>query len=172
MGVFVLSFLTSSGGGLLRDVLLNTTPAIFTNISVFYIIITIIIVLKTLRSNDLIDKMEGTFIFRITDTIGLVAFAISGAQTAILYEHSFFGVVIVTFLTSVGGGIVRDILVNEVPEILQKGFYGTVAVLIGVTLYLLNKYGVDKDIAVPSVFAFGLILRYIAITKNLKLPYM
>jgi len=170
MGIFILAFLTSSGGGVLRDILLDRPPMIFSNESVFLIIIAIMLVFMLLRKRDLIDKLEGTFAFRISDTVGLVAFAISGGETAIMLGYSFFTVVIISFLTAVGGGIIRDILVNEVPEILKSGFYGTNAVFIGALLFLFHTGNIPQDISIPLVFFSGLILRYFAIAKQISLP--
>lgn len=172
MGVFILAFLTSSGGGILRDILTNQPPAIFSNGYIFIVILAVMLLFKGLRKREIIDKLEGTLAFRASDTIGLVAFAISGAQTALLFGYGFFTVVIISFLTAVGGGIIRDMLVNAVPEILKSGFYGSVAVLVGVTLFLLDNWGVNQNISIPSVFIFGILIRYIAIKKSLSLPKM
>ncbi len=170
MGVFILAFLTSSGGGVLRDVLLDKKPAIFENQSVYIIIIILILIFKFLRSKDIINKLEGTFTFRTSDTIGLVAFAISGGETAILMGSNLFTVIIISFLTAVGGGIIRDMLVNEVPVILKAGFYGSNAALIGLMLYILNQYGIEQATYITVTFLFGIVTRYYAVKRNFHLP--
>lgn len=170
MGVFILSFLTCSGGGILRDVLLNQNPSIFQNQYIFVFIIITIFIFKLLREKDVIDKLEGTFAFRFSDTVGLSAFAVSGAQTAILLELNIFTVAIIAFLTAVGGGIVRDMLVNTVPEILKSGFYGSVAVLIGLFLYSMDYMNISSDISIPLAFTFGILMRIVAIKKDIQLP--
>ncbi|MBP6393771.1 MAG: TRIC cation channel family protein, partial [Neisseria sp.] len=79
--------------------------------------------------------------FLLADSLGLVAFTITGAQVGLMYDLNLFGVVMLGFVTAVGGGIVRDTLVNDIPMILRKDFYGTVSVIIGLALYLLDALG-------------------------------
>ena len=79
--------------------------------------------------------------FLLADSLGLVAFTITGAQVGLMYDLNLFGVVMLGFVTAVGGGIVRDTLVNDIPMILRKDFYGTVSVIIGLALYLLDAAG-------------------------------
>ena len=170
MGVFILSFLTGAGGGILRDLLLSRTPSILINSEPFIIIFSIMLFIKAFRLNEKYEIIETKWIFRLSDTIGLVAFAISGAIAAIEAEVTIFGVIVISFLTAVGGGIIRDILVNEVPEILKSGFYGSVAVLVGISIYLTNHFEIDKAIAIPTIFLLGIFLRIIAIKKDFELP--
>lgn len=170
MGVFILSFLTSSGGGVLRDVLLNKVPAIFSESYVYISIIALIISFKFLRYNNIIDKLEGKFVFRLSDTIGLVAFSIGGAAAALSAGHNSFTVIIMSFLTAVGGGVVRDILVNEVPEVLKSGFYGSVAVLVGAFMCLGDYYSLGEDLTVAITFFLGLAIRCFVIYNPIKLP--
>jgi uncharacterized membrane protein YeiH len=170
MGVFIIAFLTSSGGGILRDVLLNQEQAIFTDQRTYANIIIIIAIFYVLKLRKKIDRLERKIIFRVSDSIGLVAFAISGSETAIMLDHGFMTVVTISFLTAVGGGIIRDVLVNEVPQVLTSGFYGSVAVLIGAFLYISDYYGIEKNITIPLVFLFGIFARYIAIKVNFNLP--
>ncbi len=170
MGIFIMALLTSSGGGIFRDILLNRVPVFLETQYIYAAVIAIIIVFKFLRKKDIIDHLEGTFIFRASDTIGLVAFAISGAQAAMAAGLEFFTVILISFISAVGGGILRDTLVNEVPAILRSGFYGSVAVIVGLGMYGLNYIGMAENTYIPIVFVTGLLVRFLAIRYTLQLP--
>ena len=68
----------------------------------------------------------------------------------------FFGVVTLSFLTATGGGIARDMLVNEVPLVLHGDFYGSVAILLGVAIYLFHSAGLMNPVSLSMVFVAGL----------------
>ena len=85
--------------------------------------------------------LESKWLFVACDAVGLVAFAITGALVAMAINAPLFGFVTLAFLTAVGGGILRDILVNNIPEVLHSGFYGSIAILVAIAVYLLNMQG-------------------------------
>ena len=74
------------------------------------------------------------------------------------------------FTTAVGGGIVRDVIINEVPFVLKTGFYGTISILIAIILYLLNLYHLVNFINISIVFAIFLTLRIFAYYKEWSIP--
>jgi uncharacterized membrane protein YeiH len=169
MGLFILSFLTANGGGILRDILTNRPPVILLSNEPFLIALAVTLlgsVLKLQRNSD----VENQWFFVICDAVGLVAFAITGALVAIAIKAPFFGFITLAFLTAVGGGILRDILVNNIPEVLHSGFYGSIAILVAVAIYLLNMGEVVTPFGLLSVFAGGLILRLVAYHYRWKLP--
>ena len=92
------------------------------------------------------------------------------AQIGLLYELNLFGVVSLAFVTAVGGGMVRDMLVNEVTQILTEGIYGTVAVLIGLAMWALDTQGLLNAWALYAIAAAGLGLRLWAIVTKKSLP--
>jgi uncharacterized membrane protein YeiH len=74
-------------------------------------------------------------------------------------------VVFLALITAVGGGMIRDILINEVPFILKEKFYGSISILIGFLVYLFKF-----SFFLPFIFIFGIILRILAYKKNWHLP--
>ena len=86
------------------------------------------------------------------------------------YHINAFGVILLGFVTAVGGGIVRDMMVNDVPFILHKDFYGTVSIVVAVALYVLATLGWDHILAVQLVFVAGVALRLVAHWGELSLP--
>lgn len=137
LGVFISSFLTALGGGMIRDVLADRTPYVFTtNLPVILVVATVVIAL--LFKLHKIDDLEGKTAFIISDAVGLVSFSITGSIVAIQNDFNFLGVLILAFLTAVGGGTIRDILINRIPSILVSEFYATVALIIASIIYVLE----------------------------------
>jgi len=169
LGVFISAFLTALGGGMTRDVLASKTPYVFTDtLPLILVIATVIIslILKLHKSDDI----EGKTAFIISDAIGLVSFAITGSLVAIENDFNFLGVLILAFITAVGGGTIRDILINRVPSILVSEFYATVAIIVGLITYGLHIFGLRSIPTLIAVFVFGVALRLLAYYKKWHLP--
>lgn len=169
LGVFISSFLTALGGGMIRDVLADRTPYVFTtNLPVILVVATVVIAL--LFKLHKIDDLEGKTAFIISDAIGLVSFSITGSIVAIQNDFNFLGVLILAFLTAVGGGTIRDILINRVPSILVSEFYATVALIIASVIFILEILHLRNLPAITLVFIFGVVLRLLAYYKKWHLP--
>ena len=169
LGVFISSFLTALGGGMIRDVLADKTPYVFTsNIPVVLVVATVLIAL--LFKLHKIDDLEGKTAFIISDAVGLVSFSITGSIVAIQNEFNFLGVLILAFLTAVGGGTIRDILINRVPSILVSEFYATVALIVATIMFTLEIFELRNLFTIMIVFIFGVILRLLAYYKKWHLP--
>ncbi len=169
LGVFISSFLTALGGGMIRDVLADKTPYVFTNnLPVVLVVATVLIAL--LFKLHKIDDLEGKTAFIISDAVGLVSFSITGSIVAIQNEFNFLGVLILAFLTAVGGGTIRDILINRVPSILVSEFYATVALIIASAMFVLEIFELRNIFSIMIVFICGVILRLLAYYKKWHLP--
>jgi uncharacterized membrane protein YeiH len=99
-----------------------------------------------------------------------VAFSVTGALVGLNADLNFFGILVLAFLTATGGGIIRDVFVNEVPAILSSGFYGSVAILVGFMIYVLHMFDLVQDVTIAIVFVLGLILRLVAHYNDWHLP--
>jgi len=169
LGIVIAASLTALGGGILRDALLHRTPFAF---SEYYpaatLLITILIAFafQSLRA----DKIEHRWLFVVSDTIGLIAFSITGALLAISAGYNAFGVIILSFLTAVGGGVTRDVMINQVPSVLVSDFYGSFALIVGIMLALLNYFGLMSDPAVMLVGLGSIVLRLVAYRQQWQLP--
>lgn len=169
LGVFIAAFLTALGGGMIRDVLANRIPYVFTtNLPVILVVCTVLIAL--LFKLHKIDDLEGKTTFIISDAIGLVSFSITGSIVAIQNEFNFLGVLILAFLTAVGGGTIRDILINRVPSILVSEFYATIALIIATSIFILEIFELRNLFTLTIVFVCGVLLRLFAYYKNWCLP--
>ena len=169
LGVFISSFLTALGGGMIRDVLADRTPYVFTtNLPVILVVATVAIAL--LFKLHKIADLEGKTAFIISDAVGLVSFSITGSIVAIQNDFNFLGVLILAFLTAVGGGTIRDILINRVPSILVSEFYATIALIIATSIFILEIFELRNLFTLTIVFVCGVLLRLLAYYKNWCLP--
>jgi uncharacterized membrane protein YeiH len=169
LGIIIVASLTALGGGIIRDIMLDRTPFAF---SEYYPALTVIttvtaaLLFKLYRRKEL----ERKWAFVISDTVGLVAFSITGALLGIGAEFNFFGVIIVSFLTAIGGGVTRDILINQVPSVLTSDFYGTIALIVALLLIGANGLGQMNEITITGIALFAVALRLIAYMKQWHLP--
>lgn len=169
LGVFIAAFLTAFGGGMIRDVLADRTPYVFTsNLPLILVISTVLIAM--LFKLHKIDDLEGKWAFVISDAIGLVSFSIAGAIIAINSGFNFLSVLILAFITAVGGGTIRDILINKVPFILVSEFYASVALIVGIAVYILELFEIRNLFTLSIVFILGVTLRIIAYYRKWHLP--
>jgi len=169
LGILIASFLTALGGGIVRDVILDTTPFTFRE---YYPATTVLIViaLSSLFKVYKKEDVERKFIFVISDTIGLVAFSITGALLALEANFNIFGVVILSFLTAVGGGVTRDILINKVPAVLVTDFYGSIALLAALLLFCCNAFDFLNELSITLIAFLVISLRLFAYFKGWRLP--
>jgi uncharacterized membrane protein YeiH len=169
LGIFISSFLTALGGGIIRDVIANKTPFIFNNNLPIILVFTTLLLAFIFNLHKKTD-LEGKTWFIISDAVGLVSFAITGALVGINVDFNFLGVLMLAFITAVGGGTIRDILINKVPSILVSEFYGTVAIIVGLFTYFLNLFKEVSILNLTILFIFGVTLRLLAYYKKWHLP--
>jgi len=169
LGVFIASFLTALGGGVIRDVLVGRELYAFSNNLASILVISVVIT-AILFKLQRFSNMEKSPYFMVADTLGLVSFAISGALIGVEAEFNFFGVILLSLITAVGGGVLRDMLINKIPMILVSEFYGTVAIFVGVLIYALGLIEMLNFLTIMNVFFVGVALRFIAFYKDWHLP--
>ena len=169
LGILISSFLTALGGGILRDVTLDTTPFTFREYypaSTVLVVLFLAIIFKLYKKQEIEQKL----FFVISDTIGLVAFSITGALLALDASFNIFGVVILSFLTAVGGGLTRDILINKVPAVLVTDFYGSIALLVALLLFIFHRMEFLNELSIAVTATIAITLRLVAYFKGWRLP--
>jgi len=169
LGVLISVFLTALGGGIIRDIVVDKTPYTFTHNTPAIMIITVMILLILFKFHKR-DSIENRPLFIISDSIGLISFSITGALIAIEQELNLTGVLALSFVTAVGGGIIRDVIINEIPFVFKTGFYGTIALLIGLGLYVLNVLDMMRFYPIAVIFILGVVLRVVAYYKKWSIP--
>lgn len=171
LGILIASTLTALGGGIARDAILSTPPFAFTSL---YPALTLIIAIFFVFAFRLYkkDSIERGWIFVVSDTIGLVAFSITGALMAIEAQFNFFGIIILSFITAVGGGVARDIMINQVPSVLISDFYGSIAIIAATLLGILHFLNAINEFSILATALLSTALRLLAYKKEWHLPQL
>jgi uncharacterized membrane protein YeiH len=169
LGVLISVFLTAFGGGVIRDVIVDRTPYAFSSDMPAVIILTVMLILLLFRFHER-DSIENRPMFILSDSIGLISFSVTGALIALEANLNITGVLALSFITAVGGGITRDVIINEVPFVFKTGFYGTISLLIGLGMYLLDMLGMLNFYMTTSLFVAGVVLRMVAYYRRWSIP--
>ena len=168
LGVVVIALVTATGGGTVRDLLLDRHPVFWIK-DPNYLIVIIAAALLTIPYTRWVRPPMQTL--QIADGLGLAFFSIAGAQVAEADQHSGLIVVVMATITGSFGGVIRDVLCNDIPMILRKGNIYATAVIIGATIYVLAvRFGMPR---VPATVLGMLViasLRFGAIVWNWSLP--
>lgn len=166
MGISIIAFVTALGGGTLRDLLIGSTPVAWLNDPRLLIVISVGILVAFIFNKRLNALRKTFFLF---DSMGLGLFAIAGMQKAIDYDIYPAYAILCGMITATFGGMLRDILCNEVPIIFRKEIYATAA-LIGATLYLLLDYfQVIPEIKLIASVVVVITIRILAVKYKIGL---
>ncbi len=167
LGVVVLGVVTAVGGGTLRDVLLGDIPPFcFNDETYFYV--AIVFSLGVFFFHSALDFLHRPLLY--FDALGLATFLVIGTGKALDFEAGLLIAVIMGVTTATAGGLIRDVLSNQVPLILQKEIYATACLIGGVIFVLLDRLGLPRNL-VAMVAAFAvLLIRITAIWRNWSLP--
>ena len=166
-GVFVIAFCTALGGGTLRDLILGNYPLIWIKNTEYLLLICAAVVLAMLLRS-LLPRMKEAFL--ALDALSVVTFSVLGAQTALGLGHDRVIACIMAVFTGVFGGVIRDILCNNVPLIFQRELYAGVALVTAMLYMGLVDLGISVDVATLMALASGFVLRIAAIVLRLELP--
>lgn len=167
-GAYIIGLVTAIGGGTTRDLLLDVSP--FWMMDAKYFLATGAALLATLLFKEKLFKWRNTiFMF---DAVGLGLFTIVGISKSVEAGLPFWVCIVMGTITGSLGGVLRDVLLNEVPLLFRKDIYA-LACITGGVIYFACKYvgiqtGVTEIIAALSV----IILRLVAVIFHIHLPVL
>ena len=176
-GVILLAVITALGGGTLRDVLIGHVPPrmfssfhyvlLATLCAVTVFVLARIFKEKFVRREPLIEQINNVF-----DAIGLGVFAVSGARIGMEagFESNLFLVTFLGMTTAVGGGMLRDVLIQEIPFVLKKRVYAVAAIAGALSFALLCRAGVASNFAYAAGCLVTTALRLMATVFRWNLP--
>lgn len=166
-GILCLSITTSIGGGLIRDVLLNNLPPVALK-NPLYCIIAIIVTIFTCIFHKKIVRISKVIL--IVDAIGLGVFTALGANTALQKgADTLYTVIFAAVITGIGGGILRDVFVKDIPYVFRKEIYAVASMIGAFILYYTYNY-FPHVISLCICFIITFTVRLIAIKYELNLP--
>ena len=169
VGAFVLAFATAFGGGTLRDVLLDHRPFYWVQHQ-WYTVIILVLSLSTSGVMKLVSRVATERVLLVTDAIGLGFISASGTSLALQTDMSALMSVMMGVITGVGGGVIRDILCNEVPLVLRDTRPYAICAFVGGWIYIALTY-VDLDpLYTLSISALSVIfVRLITVAFDVRL---
>nr|WP_316816584.1 trimeric intracellular cation channel family protein [Pedobacter nyackensis] len=166
-GVLIIAFVTSIGGGTVRDLLVGDTPVAWMR-DVNYCLLILLTSVATMFFKTHIKKFKVTlFLF---DSLGLGLFTMLGIQKGIMFELSPGICIALGTITGCFGGVIRDTLLNAIPVIFHKEIYATACIFGGILYYALKYFNLKDDVATIIVIAFIFILRVVVVRFKLTLP--
>lgn len=166
-GVLVIAFVTSVGGGTLRDVLIGRTPVGWMrDLNYVYLIMTGFVIALIFRKK--LDKLRvSLFLF---DTIGLGVFTLIGLEKGIATGlHPVICIALGT-ITACFGGVLRDILCNDIPVIFRKEIYATICIIGGCFFFLLKQWNVQQDVLYLTTSGIIITIRLLAVNYKWSMP--
>ena len=174
-GVILLALVTALGGGVIRDLLLGVTPPKMF-VSYVYLAVAAVAALvvfadayirreKYRKHRDKLDSINNMF-----DAVGLAVFTVSGMNTAMQQSDNVLLILVLGMSTGVGGGMLRDMMINKMPKVLRKRVYAVASLLGGGVYYGLFALGVHETIAAVSGMALIIALRVLATVYKWNLP--
>lgn len=165
LGITVLAVLTGVGGGIVRDVLLgDTPPAVFQDERYFAVCLAgAVAVLAFGRTIS-----RGWNRVMLADAVGLGLFAALGAAKGASFGLGPLGTILCGALTAVGGGVIRDVLVNDRPAVLYKGYYATAAILGAALLVVLDWIGLPSAAQIGAAALTTTSLRLLELARNAR----
>ena len=166
-GVFIIAFATSVGGGTLRDVLIGAQPVFWMkNAEVIYLIMGSYLFAILFRKK-LKYLNKSLFLF---DTIGLGLYTIMGTEIGLKLNFHPLIIISIATMSASFGGVIRDILCNEIPVIFRKEIYATACVFGSITFLILHNLNVNESIIYVSTSFIVIAIRLVAVRFHLSLP--
>lgn len=167
-GAFIVGLATAIGGGTTRDLLLGVTP--FWMLNAMYVITTgIALLLAILFRDKLLKWGSALFLF---DAIGLGLFTIVGISKSLDAGLSIWVCIMMGAITGTVGGVLRDVLINEVPLIFRKDIYALACIVGGMVYFICYHFQFSAPISELLAASTVIVIRIIAVKFHIQLPLL
>lgn len=165
-GIAIIAFVTSVGGGTLRDLLIRADITWMRDVTFIYVIL-VAAVLAVIFRKKLGYVRRSLFLF---DTIGIALYTVVGVEKGIDAGYPALICIALGTMSACFGGVIRDILCNEIPVIFRKNIYATACILGGMAYFLLLNTPLPQDFIVILAGSIVVIVRLLAVVFNWSLP--
>lgn len=166
-GVLIIAFVTAIGGGTLRDLLIGNTPVGWMTDITYMITIFITVVFTIIFVKQLKYVRRSLFLF---DTIGIGLYTMVGVEKGLQAELLPVVCIALGTMTACFGGVLRDILCNEIPVIFRKEIYATACILGGASYFLFTGLSIRENYAYIAAILVVIVLRTLAVLFGIRLP--
>lgn len=166
-GVLIIAFVTAIGGGTLRDLLIGNTPVVWMRDATYMITIGITVIFAIVFSGRLKYLRKSLFLF---DTIGIGLFTMIGIEKGL--EVGLLPIMCIALgtMTASFGGVIRDILCNEIPVIFRKEIYATACIIGGLSYFLLDAIDLPVKYSYIAAILVVILIRLLAVRLGISLP--
>ncbi|HRQ51210.1 MAG TPA: trimeric intracellular cation channel family protein [Agriterribacter sp.] len=166
-GIFAVAFTVACGGGIIRDLCIGAIPP--AGLSDWrYLATAMLAAFMAMGLHTLVERLHQPVL--LFDTLGLSLFAVSGAHKALSYDHNAEVAILLGMMTAVGGGVLRDVLLNRIPVIFRKEIYASAA-LVGAIVVVAGTWFRWPDTVVSLTgIALCFSLRFLALRYHWNLP--
>jgi uncharacterized membrane protein YeiH len=167
VGVCMLGCITALGGGTIRDLLLGHYPLVWVQ-HPSYLALTAVAAFVTILIARLVHRLHSAFL--VLDAIGLVVFTMAGCDVAWQMNASLPIVIVSGMITGCAGGVLRDILCNDVPLLFRSELYASVSVVTGLFYATASSLNLNAESWTALTFVLGLTFRLLAIRYKWEMP--
>ena len=166
-GIFIIAFVTAIGGGTIRDILIGNTPVTWMENTIYIYLIGLVTIFAIIFRRKLDHLKKSLFLF---DSIGLGIFTITGVEIGI--QNNLNPIISITLgaMTGTFGGVIRDILCNEIPVIFRKEIYATACIVGGLAFIIFYELGMPQDVIYVITSLTVIIIRLLAVKFQISLP--
>ena len=167
-GAWIVGMATAIGGGTIRDLMLGVNPFWMTNGS-YFVCCALAVLAVSLFGKYIIHHNYTWFIF---DTIGLALFNVIGIEKTLALGHPFWVAITMGAVTGAGGGIIRDVLMNDVPLIFRSEIYALACACGGVAYVVCLHLGLSVEISALLSAFIVILIRILAVKFHWQLPVL
>jgi uncharacterized membrane protein YeiH len=172
IGVYTVSMITAFGGGTVRDLMIGHYPLYWVQHSGFALMLLGIAIATAPLSTVFYENPSVTKVFVTLDALGLGLFSTVGASMAHQVGCDFYISMLLGVVTGVFGGIIRDIICNEIPNVFRRNeLYATCAALGSIVFLISIYFGLDELPSTLFGIAFTTVLRITSIKYRVRLPF-
>lgn len=166
-GVCMLACVTALGGGTMRDIILDHYPLYWVR-NPYVLLLLCGAALFTIAIARVVDKLRWPFL--LLDALGLVVLTIIGCNVAMETGAHPIIVIVSGMVTGIVGGILRDVLCNDVPLVFSSELYATVSIVTGAIYYFGLVVNLPPDLVIVIAIAVGFPLRVMALVRKWEMP--
>lgn len=168
VGTLIIGFVTAVGGGTIRDLLIGKFPVGWLNDRNYLVVILVAYLIAYLFKTKIIKLKKSMFLF---DTIGIGIFTILGIEIASAYGLNIEYCLILGVISACFGGVIRDVLTNEIPLIFRKEIYALACFIGGVIYVGLTKFSSLTNLNILVSILIVILIRYFAIKNKWSLNF-
>ncbi|MCL4119174.1 UNVERIFIED_CONTAM: hypothetical protein GTU68_051073 [Idotea baltica] len=166
-GVFIIAFVTAVGGGTLRDMLIGSTPVAWMQNTTYVFVIIGTVAFTIIFRSYLKYFTKSLFLF---DTIGIGLYTMVGIEKGLGIGLNPLVCIALGTMTASFGGVIRDILCNEIPVVFRKEIYATACILGGSSYFILRELPIDNTYAYMAAILIVIVIRILAVLFKIALP--